>query len=298
VRAYVILANMVDTATNARLLGAATALGAVHLNVSDLDRSLGFYTTALGLQVQRRDGATAASGAGADELLVLHELPGASRPQRHSGLYHYAILLPSRPELAHALVRLLAQRRPIQGASDHGFSEAIYLADPDGNGIELYSDRPREAWPPLEDAAAVAPAPLNVESLLAEAHGEDPKERAPADTGIGHIHLHVGDLDAAVRFYRDVVGFDLIMRMGPSAAFLSAGGYHHHIGLNTWAGEGAPPTPADAVGLREFTLLVADRAELAAVRLRAERAGLAPAGEAESLTLPEPSGSTLRIAVS
>jgi catechol 2,3-dioxygenase len=288
---------MVDTATNARALGATTALGAVHLNVSDLDRSLDFYERALGLRPQRRDRATAALGAGADDLLVLHELPGALRLRRHSGLYHYAVLLPSRPELAHALLRLFAHRRPIQGASDHGFSEAIYLADPDGNGIELYADRPCEAWPPLEDSAAVAPAPLNVESLLAEAHGEDPKERAPAETRMGHIHLHVADLDSAVRFYRDVVGFELIMRMGPSAAFLSAGGYHHHIGLNTWAGVGAPPTPADAIGLREYTVLVADRAELAAVRLRAEADSLTPEGEADSLTLPEPSGSTLRIAV-
>jgi catechol 2,3-dioxygenase len=288
---------MVDTATTPRLLGAATALGAVHLNVSELDRSLGFYEQTLGLRLHGRDGATAVLGAGADDLLVLHELPGATRPRRHSGLYHYAILLPSRPELAHALLRLFAHRWPIQGASDHRFSEAIYLADPDGNGIELYADRAREAWPPLEDTAAVAPAPLNVESLLAEAHGEDPREGAPAETRIGHIHLHVGDLDEAIRFYRDVVGFELMMRMGPSAAFLSAGGYHHHIGLNTWAGAGAPPTPADAVGLREFSVLVADRAELAAVRMRAERAGLATAGDDDSLTLPDPSGSTLRIAV-
>jgi catechol 2,3-dioxygenase len=287
---------MVDAATTRTRLGSSTALGAVHLNVSDLDRSLGFYEETIGLRLHRHDDDTAAVGAGGG-LLVLHELPGARRPRRHSGLYHYAILLPSRRELAHALLRLFARRWPIQGASDHGFSEAIYLADPDGNGIELYADRPREAWPPLEDTAAVAPAPLNVESLLAEAHGEDPKERAPAETRIGHIHLHVADLAAAVAFYRDVAGFDLVMQMGPSAAFLSAGGYHHHIGLNTWAGEGAPPTPADAVGLREFDAVLADRAELAAVRLRAERAGLAPAGDADGLTLDEPSGAKLRFAV-
>jgi catechol 2,3-dioxygenase len=290
---------MVDAATTPTRLASSTALGAVHLNVSELDRSIGFYEQTIGLRLHRHDDDTAALGAGGGDLLVLHELPGARRPRRHSGLYHYAILLPSRPELAHALLRLFARRRPIQGASDHGFSEAIYLADPDENGIELYADRPREAWPPLEDTAAVAPAPLNVESLLAEAHGEDPKERAPAETRIGHIHLHVADLAAAVAFYRDVVGFDLVMQMGPSAAFLSAGGYHHHVGLNTWAGEGAPPTPADAVGLRELDVVLADRAELDAVRLRAERAGLAPTatGDADGLTLDEPSGAMLRFVV-
>ena len=252
-------------------LSPATRLGPVHLVVTDLERSIGFYGDAIGLRLQQRDDGVAALGAGAEDLLVLHEERAAGPPTGHAGLYHFALLHPSRAELARAARRLAETRTPIQGASDHGFSEAIYLPDPDGNGIELYADRPRERWPDLEDAIpAGGPRPLDLQGLLALTGGD-----GPADPGlvVGHLHLHVGDLDEALRFYRDVIGFEPTMVM-PSTAFVAAGGYHHHLGLNIWRGRGAGAAPTDAVGLRRWTVVLPDQAEVERVAARVAAAGL------------------------
>jgi catechol 2,3-dioxygenase len=253
----------------------ATRLGPVHLAVTDLERSSGFYGDAIGLREQGRKNGTAALGAGGEDLLVLHQEPGASRAGGGgAGLYHFALLHPSRRELARAARRLAATSTPIQGASDHEFSEAIYLPDPDGNGIELYADRPREQWPePLEALPPGGPRPLDLQGLLELTRDDEPAAQADPGLMVGHIHLHVGALEDALGFYRDVIGFDPMI-MTPSAAFVSAGGYHHHLGLNTWRGEGVGPAPLDAVGLRRWTIVVPDEREVARVRRRVEEAGL------------------------
>ena len=244
-------------------------LGPVHLTVTDLDRSVGFYQDAIGLRQHSRAGDVAALGAGREDLLVLHEAPFAKPAGRHAGLYHVALLHPSREELARALVRLANTRTYIEGASDHGISEAIYLPDPDGNGIELAADLPRDEWPEKWD---VRPQPLDLRELLGLVEGEQPARNADPGLVVGHLHLHVGDIEQGLAFYRDLIGFDVITLM-PSAAFVSAGGYHHHLGFNTWRGQGAPPAPEGTVGLREWTVVVPEAADVAAVRERLEAAG-------------------------
>ena len=252
-------------------LPAALRLGAVHLTVSDLDRSVAFYEDPIGLRLHRREGGVAAMGAGEEDLLVLYEEPKARRAGRHAGLYHYALLFPSREELARAALRLAAAKTPIQGASDHGTHKAIYLPDPDGNGIELAADRPREAWPkPLNFVGGIQP--LDLDDLLSAVAGEKPRREAGPGLTVGHVHLHVGDLDQALGFYRDVLGFDLMTFIPGAAAFVSAGGYHHHLGFNVWRGEGVPPVPAGRVGLHHWTVELSDLEEVAAVRKRVQAA--------------------------
>jgi len=234
-------------------------LGAVHLTVSHLDRSVGFYQDAIGLSVHRRDDRSAVLGAGEEDVLVLVEEPGARPAGRHAGLYHVALLHPSREELARALQRLAVTRTPIQGASDHGVSEAIYLPDPDGNGLELYADRPRDRWPapgPGERVGMYTHA-LDLEALLGLVSADAPRPRAGAGLRVGHVHLHVSDLEAAVGFYARELGMDEMTRY-PGAAFLSWNGYHHHLGLNTWRGAGvpaAPPPGSGVAGMRHMTVV-------------------------------------------
>jgi len=272
-------------------LAPETRLGAVELTVTDLDGSVGFYEDAIGLQEHRREDGSAALGAGGEDLLVLVERPDAVKAGRHAGLYHFALLHPSRLELARAAARLAATRTPIQGASDHGISEAIYLPDPDGNGIELAADRPREEWPDLSVMSG-GPDPLDLGALLEPVAEEEPQPSVDPATTIGHVHLHVGDLDAATRFYRDVVGFDVMTHL-PSAVFVAAGGYHHHVGFNTWRGPGVPPAPDNAVGLRHFTIVLKDVAELDALRARAGEAGVSVEDTLEGPLLRDPSGNAL-----
>jgi len=249
-------------------------LGAVHLTVTDLDRSIAFYEDVIGLRLHRRENPTAAMGVGEEDLLVLYEEPEARRAGRHAGLYHYALLYPSREELAHAALRLAATRTRIQGASDHGTHEAIYLPDPDGNGIELAADRPRERWPRTLEYAG-GPHPLDLDGLLAVVDGEEPRDEAGSGLAIGHVHLHVGDLERGLGFYRDVLGFELTALMPGAAAFVAAGGYHHHLGFNVWRGEGVPPAPQGRVGLRHWTVVLEDPRQVADVAERTHAAGIA-----------------------
>jgi len=245
----------------------------VHLTVTDLDRSISFYEDAIGLRLHRRTDPVAGMGVGGEDLLVLHEEPAARRAGRHAGLYHYALLFPSREELARAALRLAATRTPVQGASDHGTHEAIYLPDPDNNGIELAADRPRERWPrPLDYIGG--PHPLDLDGLLAAVAGEEPRDESGPGLVIGHVHLHVGDLERGLGFYRDVLGFELMTFMPGAAAFVAAGGYHHHLGFNVWRGEGVPPVPEGGVGLRHWTVLLEESGEVAAVRERVLAAGI------------------------
>jgi catechol 2,3-dioxygenase len=255
-------------------LPATLRLGAVHLTVTDLDRSVDFYESSIGLRVHHREDGVVTMGVGDEDLLILYGEPSARRARRHAGLYHYALLFPSRQELARAALRLAATQTPIQGASDHGTHEAIYLPDPDGNGIELAADRPRELWPrPLEYAGG--PHPLDLDGLLATIAGEEPRGKASPGLVVGHVHLHVGDLERGLGFYRDVLGFELMTFMPGAAAFVAAGGYHHHLGFNIWRGEGVPPVPEGGVGLRHWTVVLDDPEEVAAVRERIREAGIA-----------------------
>jgi catechol 2,3-dioxygenase len=250
-----------------------------------------FYEQAIGLRTHARDEGRAALGAGGEDLLVLIEDPDARPAGRQAGLYHFALLHPSRVELARAVGRLAHTRTPIQGASDHGISEAVYLPDPDGNGIELAADRPKEQWPDLTVMSG-GPDPLDLNALLAPIADEKPQESVAPDAVIGHVHLHVGDLDAASRFYVDIVGFD-VMTYLPSAVFVAAGGYHHHVGFNTWRGAGVPPAADGTVGLRRFTVVLRDEGEVNALRERARAAGVDVEDTAEGPLLRDPSGNVL-----
>ncbi|MGH2907585.1 MAG: VOC family protein [Solirubrobacterales bacterium] len=255
-----------------RLLPDELRLGAAHLKVSSLDGALPFYTDVLGLQLRERSGDTAALGVGREDLIVLHERPGAHAVSHHSGLYHVAILYPSRLELARVAQRIAESNTPITGASDHGISEAIYLPDPDGNGIELAADRPRESWPDLSDITAIAPNPLDMGGLFNLVSGREAEALADPETIVGHVHLHVGSIDEGLAFYREIVGFDLITYIDV-AAFVSAGGYHHHLAFNTWQGVGAPPAPPEAAGLLYWTVELPSAEDVAAVRARITESG-------------------------
>jgi catechol 2,3-dioxygenase len=287
-----------------------TLLGPVYLKISDLPRALGFYRDVLGLNAGP---ATAAAGDGqvlslstgtGQPLIVLHAVPGAGRkPPRSTGLYHYAILVPTRLDLAQVLRRLGETGYPLGGASDHGVSEALYLSDPDGNGIEIYRDRPRDEWPRRADELRMGIEALDLDDVLRELrHGAVQWAGLPAGTTIGHVHLHVADLHQAEVFYRDGLGFALMQRMGPSAIFVSAGGYHHHVGANIWAGAGAPPPPAEAVGLEQFTILLPDQTELARTVEHLRQSG-APVedGQAQSetaaVTTQDPSGNKILLSI-
>ena len=275
------------TAASPPRLPATLRLGEVHLTVTDLDRSVAFYEDAIGLRLHRREDPVAAMGSGEEDLLVLYEEPSARRAGRHAGLYHYALLFPSREELARAALRLAATKTPIQGASDHGTHEAIYLPDPDGNGIELAADRPREAWPrPLDYAGG--PHPLDLDGLLTAIAGEEPRGKAGPGLVVGHVHLHVGDLERGLAFYRDVLGFELMTLMPGAAAFVSAGGYHHHLGFNIWRGEGVPPVPQGRVGLRHWTVVLDDPEEIEAVRERVRAAGIKVEDKGEGFLVRDP----------
>jgi len=272
-------------------IDAALHCGAVRLVVRDLERSLAYYQDQIGLRLHRREGDAAWLGAGGADLLALVEQAGALPVQRgHTGLYHFALLMPDRAALARVLRRLLAARTPIDGASDHGVSEALYLRDPDGHGIEIYRDRPRREWPFVKGSLAMTTDPLDVRDLLAADRSQAPWDGIAGGTVMGHVHLHVAHLDAAVHFYVDLLGLDLMQRFGGQAAFVSAGGYHHHLGLNTWAGVGAPPPPPNAARLLDFELVVADASALAATVARLQQAAIPITSVGVGWKLTDPAG--------
>ena len=270
------------------MIDPGTRIGAVHLTISDLRRSVRFYETHLGFAVHRRDDQTAWLGAGGADLLILSQCETAPRMRGTTGLYHFAILVPSRADLARALRRLVATGTVMQGAADHGVSEALYLADEDGNGIEIYRDRLRGQWPVVAGQLRMGADPMDLDALLSEAgRADSPAGLAPA-TVIGHVHLHISRLEDAHAFYVGVLGFELMQRYGPSALFVAAGGYHHHIGLNTWAGVGAPPPPPGAIGLRHFALSLPHDRALAAVVDRLAAAGITPQPLEDGLLIHDP----------
>lgn len=237
------------------LLPADARIASVRLRVTSLERSLAFYAGVLGLVVHGRHGRVATVGpAGGPVLFELEEEPRATpRPPGTSGLFHVAVLLPDREWLGLVLLRLFEQQWPLTGAADHLVSEALYLDDPDGLGLEIYRDRPRDTWRTENGEILMATERLDVRGLAADA-GTREWQALPASTTIGHVHLNVPDLPAADDLYCGDVGFTPTLRRFPGALFVSAGGYHHHLGLNVWAGRGAPPPPPGAVGLSAFTI--------------------------------------------
>ena len=235
-------------------------LGTICLRVRELLRSVDFYTSILGFRLIDCDPQIARLGVGDDCLLILRENPSSRPAPRTAGLYHFAVLVPTRIDLARSIRHLIMTNTPLQGFADHLVSEAVYLADPDGNGIEIYRDRTRDKWPYRDGQLLMATDPLNVSRLLDELNEEEADWNGFApETAIGHVHLQVSDLAQSVLFYQETLGLDLVQRYGPSAAFLSAGGYHHHVGVNTWSGIGIPPAPPEATGLIWFSIDLPER---------------------------------------
>ncbi|HWF24919.1 MAG TPA: VOC family protein [Solirubrobacteraceae bacterium] len=275
-----------------------TDVGAVRLTVADLERSLTFYERALGLRATGTDRGTLALGVDGEAPLI--ELTGddaaPARPRPSTGLFHLAVLLPSRRDLAVALRRLVDARVALDGASDHLVSEALYLHDPDGNGIEIYRDRPREEWPRADGSLEMATLPLDLDDILTVLPPASAKDAlSPAGTRMGHVHLQVSDLDDAEAFYSGVLGFDVTIRGYAGALFVSAGGYHHHIGLNTWQTRGAGAPPPGAIGLRSFDVVLPDSDELERTLARVNEAGLEPQRSNGAAVVRDPAGNAVRL---
>ncbi len=269
----------------------------VTLGVSDLSRSADFYAQALGLPLIARENGTAVLGSDGDPALILTRIDDPTAlPPGASGLYHVAWLHPSRGALADTLRRLAGAHWPLEGASDHGVSEAIYLSDPDGLGIEIYADRPREQWARTTGGGVeMVTLPLDLEDLLAQSDDEPGEVIAPG-TGVGHVHMKVSDVGRASRFYGEGVGFDERARL-PAAAFLGAGGYHHHIGLNSWQSAGAPRAPDSAPGLQEVLFELGEESELGELQRRLADRGDQPRELEGRLLVGDPDGQALAFVI-
>jgi len=273
------------------------SLGPVELTIRNLDQSIDFYTQVIGFDLISRNLNHATLGMENIPLVQLVENPAAQQTRGTTGLYHFAILVPQRNALAEALKRIIRTETPVQGFADHGVSEAIYLPDPDGNGIEIYRDRPRPEWPFKNGELQMITDPLDLEDLLSESNGDDHESsNMPTGTKIGHMHLHVRDIPETVSFYRDVLGFDLKQRFGSSAAFLAAGDYHHHIGVNTWAGVGAPPPPDGSVGLRSFSIRLPEN-DFNRLELNLRQNGIEYRSTEHGFKLKDPSGNLIQFCV-
>ncbi len=268
-----------------------TSIGAVRLTVADLEGARDFYRDAIGLsELEPRDGIVRLGTNGQPLIELVGDPDATPRPRGTSGLFHLAIVVPSRADLARALQRVAEAGRRLSGASDHLVSEALYLSDPEGNGIELYRDRPREEWPIRDGVLQMDTLPLDLDGVLGELRRDDAGAGMPGGTRIGHVHLNVGNLSAAEAFYCGALGFDVMVRGYPGALFVSAGGYHHHVGLNTWAGEGAPPPPPGSRGLRQFEVRLPSPDQLAAEEDRLREAGFEPVRDDGLVRVTDPSG--------
>ncbi|CAB4915669.1 unannotated protein [freshwater metagenome] len=267
---------------------AGLALGPVHLTVGDLGRALAYWTGIVGLQARPQEGATAALHAGGLDLVVLVEELGAVPSRGHAGLFHVALLLPSRPDLAAWFARAMARYTTSEGLSDHRVSEAIYLRDPDGHGIEIYADRASADWD-----GEMTTLQLDAAGLLAQRPEGPSPGTLPAGTVIGHVHLHVGDLEAADRLYVDALGLDRTMATPGQVHFYSADGYHHHLAANLWAGAGVAQPPPGTAALRRATLRLPDAAERDRIAARAVGLGFEPVAIDEGILLADPSGNPL-----
>ena len=286
-----------------------TGMGHISLTVANLESQIEFYTKAIGFKLHWRDGNKAGLGAGGPDLLLLTEEPDRKKYRGVTGLYHVAYLFPNRRELAIAVARLFAIKYP-NSPTDHIMTKTTYLDDLEGNGIELYCESPEDGtWTMANGTFETRRAdgtwsdgrePLDVEALFKHIQEEDRLDApVPPDLKIGHVHLHVRDVDEAVNFYHGIIGFDVMgVAKQFQAAFVSAGGYHHHLGLNTWQGRGAPPPPPDAVGLRYYTIDLPIQAAYDEVVARVDAAGLSSNRTEAGLLLHDPSqnGLILRVA--
>ncbi len=264
-------------------LPTATRLGLVNLNVAELGGQIEFYTRVIGLHLLGQSATEARLGAGGRELLRLTLKPGARRYEHHAGLYHWCLAVPQRVDFGRLLKRVVSSGLPLQGLVDHHAAEAIYLPDAEGNGVELNWDRPREVWAKaMAEIARTGNGPLDIEGLLALADAQGPGDgKLPSDAFVGHIHLHVADLQAGRDFYHTALGLDIMAEFPRAAVFTSAGGYHHHVAFNIWNGRGASQPPEDATGLKWFTVVLPSPGELETVLERLKGAGHAATKLAE-----------------
>jgi catechol 2,3-dioxygenase len=300
--------NASQTNTTEFSIHPATRIGMVALKVANLEDQIAFYQQALGFRLHWREGKHAGLGAGGSDLLHLVEQPGAKRYRGTTGLYHFAVLFPSRRDLARA-VRRLYSLKVRNYPTDHIMTKTTYLDDPEGNGIELYAESPEDGSFVIENGDFVTRRadgslsdgrePLDLNALFGLLKDNDRLDLpVPGETRLGHVHLHVREVKEAVDFYHGVLGFDV---MGFSskfqAAFVSAGGYHHHIGLNTWQGVGAPPPPVEAAGLRYFSILLPDPQTLAQIGARLAEAGTPVHQTDEGLLLHDPSQNGVLLSV-
>lgn len=279
-------------------IAASTRMGAVELSVADLERSIAYYAGDIGLRALDRQADRAVLGAGTEPLVALVEQRGAPPADGYPGLFHFALLVPERADLARFLAHAIRERVTLTGLSDHAVSEALYLYDPDHHGIEIYADRPRAEW---EDHVGerLGTWPLDVNALLAELAdpATEPFDVLPTGTTMGHVHLRVLDVAESVAFYRDVIGFELMARLGGQAAFLGAGGYHHHVGANVWETAHPRPAPDDHARLLHATVVLPDDDERARVIARAAAAGHATERTDAGPLLRDPAGNGLLLAV-
>ncbi len=275
-----------------------TGFGLVTLRVADLERSLSFYEGVLGFQrTESQPGRARLGTLDGTILLDLLEVPGApSQSLPATGLYHVAILYPTRADLGRALARLVEAGWEI-GQGDHLVSEALYVSDPDGNGVELYRDRPRSTWHWNNGTVQMATNRIDLYDLMAEGKRDGQEwQGLPAGTQVGHIHLQVGDIPQTEHFYHDILGFDITAHM-PSATFMSAGGYHHHIGANTWQSRGAQPTPETAAGLQTFVIEIPNQEALAAIKERLVKHGVVMKEQDGEIDVTDPWQNKIRLKV-
>ena len=272
-------------------------IGAVSLKTRNLEALAAFYGEALGLSVMRREERGATLGAGGVPLVEL-ELQPAARPDdpREAGLYHTALLMPTRADLARWLHHVARRKVALTGASDHAVSEAFYLDDPDGNGVEVYCDRPAESWEWTGDDLRITTDPLDIDSILREVPATAGYPGAPDGLRIGHVHLRVGDVGRAEAFYRDGLGLD-VTRRRHGASFMSSGRYHHHIAANVWHSAGAAVRDPDRAGLSLLVLEAADANTLAEIRARLARGGIPFRESSAGIETSDPWGTRLRIAL-
>jgi catechol 2,3-dioxygenase len=270
-----------------------THMGPVELTVGDLDRTLAYWQDVVGLRVLSHDEGRAVLGTDS-ELVRFVEEPGAQPDHGHTGLYHVALLLPDRASLARWLAHAARENTTLQGLSDHDVSEAVYLRDPDHHGVEIYADRPRDLWEG-QVFQRMTTMPLDVQSLFGELDdpATEPFDGLPDGTVMGHVHLRVADVPKTVEFYNGVLGLGVMAQLGPAAAFLSAGGYHHHIGANTWESRGASPAPQGAATLRYATIVLPDAGERDRVAAQVADAGQEPEAGEDGVIVRDPSRNAL-----
>lgn len=289
-----------QASTTARSIHPGTSIGLVTLRVANLERSRRFYEGVLAFQpVEQAPGRVVLGDRDKQPLLELIEVPGAApQPRRATGLYHVAILFPTRADLGRELERVFQAGLQV-GQGDHLVSEALYLSDPDDNGLELYRDRPRSEWRWTNGMVQMATDPVDIRGILEEGRrGVKPWEVIPAGTRVGHIHLQVGDIAEARRFYSTILGFDITADLSAHGAlFVSAGGYHHHIGLNTWHSRGAKPTPSNAAGLQSYVINIPTREGLQEVRQRLVAYGVPFEEQENSIRVNDPWQNTIILQV-